>query len=66
MVLEEPESLSLSFEILAELVPSINDYFDAVLVNCDDKAIKDNRISFLHALHRVFGNFCYYSEIAGD
>ncbi|MBN2185347.1 MAG: glycine--tRNA ligase subunit beta [Candidatus Krumholzibacteriota bacterium] len=64
--LKEPESQPRSFEILAELVPSINDYFDAVLVNCEDKAIKDNRISFLHALHTLFGNFCYYSAIAGD
>ncbi|MBN2070959.1 MAG: glycine--tRNA ligase subunit beta [Candidatus Krumholzibacteriota bacterium] len=64
--IESPEEYAGSFDILEELVPGINAYFDAVLVNCDDNAIKDNRISFLGALHNAFGIFCYYSEIAGE
>ncbi len=63
---DENETAGDSFGILEGLVPVINDYFDDVMVNCEDTALRENRILFLHALHRVFGFFCNYSMIAGE
>jgi len=49
--------------LLAGLAPSVNRYFDDVLVNCDEKRIRDNRISFLTALHASSALFCDFSSI---
>jgi glycyl-tRNA synthetase beta chain len=55
-----------SVAILTGLVPAINTYFDSVLVNCEDEAIRKNRISFLLVLSRASGRFCNFSEIVAD
>jgi glycyl-tRNA synthetase beta chain len=57
------ERSSQGIDIMARLVEPVNSYFEAVLVNCDDESVRDNRISFLLALSRVCGRFCYFSEI---
>ncbi len=56
----------LSVEILKSIVPSINKYFDDVLVNCDDEALKNNRIAFLLSSYMAFSLFCDFSIIAGE
>jgi glycyl-tRNA synthetase beta chain len=58
--------LDHSIEILSGLVPPVNLYFDEVLVNCEDEAVKKNRISFLLALSRLSGRFCYFPGIISD
>ena len=54
------------FSILGELVPVINVYFDKVLVNCEDEALRNNRLSFLRDLYLVFSLYCDFSAIAGE
>ncbi len=61
-----PAESSVSLDILASLVPSVNSYFDEVLVNCEDESVKKNRIAFLLALSRFSGRFCNFLEIVSD
>ena len=58
--------LGSSVEILHGLVPEVNSYFDEVLVNCEDEAVKKNRIAFLLAFSRISGRFCNFLEIVAD
>jgi len=62
----ETSQLDLSVEILSELVPAVNTYFDEVLVNCEDESIKNNRIAFLVVLRRISGRFCDFPGIISD
>ena len=48
---------------LATLGPVIDDYFDAVLVNCEDKAVKANRFNFLAAIFALFSKYADFSLI---
>ncbi len=54
------------FDILNDLVPVIDRYFDDVLVNCEEENIRSNRHSFLANLRTAFGLFCDYSAVAGE
>ncbi len=62
----ETSQLDSSVEILSGLVPAVNLYFDEVLVNCEDEAVRKNRIAFLLVLNRVSGRFCDFLEIVSD
>ncbi len=53
-------------EIIARIVPAINRYFDEVLVNCDDREVRDNRHAFLLGLHTAFSLFLDFSCITGE
>lgn len=55
-----------SLDVLVSLVPHINEYFDRVLVNCEDAKVRENRLSFLSVLFNAFGSLCNYSEISGE
>ena len=55
-----------SLDIMKATVPSVNKFFDDVLVNCKDEKIRDNRIAFLLSSYRVFMLFCDFSQIAGE
>ncbi len=54
------------FIVMSRIVPSIDGYFDAVLVNCDDEAVRANRHKFLSSLRIAFGLFCDFSVVAGE
>ncbi|MBN1164556.1 MAG: glycine--tRNA ligase subunit beta [Candidatus Krumholzibacteriota bacterium] len=54
------------FDILAGIVPAINRYFDEVLVNCENKRLRENRLFFLLNLWKVFGIYCNYSDVSGE
>lgn len=43
-----------AFERLAELGPSIDTYFDEVLVNAEDPGLRENRLAFLEDIHYLF------------
>ena len=58
--------LSNSFAVINDLVPTIDRYFDDVLVNCDEEQIRRNRHLFLASLRRAFGLFCDFSAVAGE
>ena len=54
------------FSIISRIVPAVDGYFDAVLVNCDDEAVRANRHRFLSSLRAAFGIFCDFSVVAGE
>jgi glycyl-tRNA synthetase beta chain len=54
------------FEILTRFVPTINRYFDEVLVNCEDKSLRQNRLAMLTEIHRALCLYCDFSAIAGE
>ena len=62
----ENNELDRSIDVLNDLVPAIDRYFDDVLVNCEEEEIRLNRHSFLADLRLAFGLFCDYSAVAGE
>ncbi len=52
-----------AFRRLADLGGDIDDYFDGVMVNCDDVTIRQNRLAFLRNLAQVFLYFADFSLV---
>jgi glycyl-tRNA synthetase beta chain len=52
------------FRALSELGPVIDRYFDDVLVNAEDPALRDNRVKFLREVHYLFARFADLEAIA--
>ena len=52
------------YATLAELGPSIDRYFDDVLVNAEDPELRANRLGFLEDIHYLFARFADLSRIA--
>lgn len=48
---------------LSELAAPIDAYFDHVLVNSSDPAVRDNRLSFLAATYSLFGRFADFQRL---
>lgn len=48
---------------LASLKEPVDDFFDHVMVNADDPAIKNNRLALLKELHQLFINIADISEL---
>lgn len=56
-------------QLLAELVqlrPVVDAFFDAVLVMCDDVAVRDNRLGLLRAIQAHFGQLADFSRLSSD
>ncbi|NIM18980.1 MAG: glycine--tRNA ligase subunit beta [Candidatus Latescibacteria bacterium] len=53
-------------KLLSELGPPIDAYFDAVLVNCENPAIRINRIHFLACTFAIFSRFADFSCIVEE
>jgi glycyl-tRNA synthetase beta chain len=51
---------------LSELGPAIDDYFDRVLVNCPDAALRTNRHNFLAAVYSLFSRYADFSHIVEE
>ncbi|MFO7914469.1 MAG: glycine--tRNA ligase subunit beta [Candidatus Krumholzibacteriales bacterium] len=52
------------FRILNERVAGrVNAFFEEVMVNCEDKTLRDNRHSFLRTLNIFFSRYCDYSLV---
>jgi len=51
---------------LSTLADPIDDYFDRVLVNCEDQALRDNRMHFLSVVYAVFGRYADFSKIVEE
>jgi glycyl-tRNA synthetase beta chain len=60
---EKRDDFDAILSILAELGPPIDRYFDTVLVNCDQEAIRNNRVTFLAALFALFSRYADFSCI---
>ena len=48
---------------LASLKQPVDDFFDHVMVNADDAAIRNNRLALLRELHQLFINIADISEL---
>lgn len=48
---------------LSKLADPIDDYFDSVLVNCDDLAVRENRLNFLSVIYALFARYADFSAI---
>ncbi len=54
------------FAALSALSPAIDRYFDRVLVNCPDPALRANRHQFLAAIFAVFSKYADFSHIVEE
>lgn len=61
--LEEKPPFRPVLEALSRLADPIDAYFDAVLVNADDPAVRENRISFLGEVFGLFGRYADFQAI---
>ncbi len=61
--LGKDENYETSLKNLAELNATIFDFFDNVMVNDKDKAIKKNRLELLNMLCKTFDNYINFSNI---
>ena len=61
--INKDENFKESLIILAEAKKVINDFFDNVKVNEEDKNIKKNRLELLQMLCRTFDNYINFSNI---
>jgi glycyl-tRNA synthetase beta chain len=48
---------------LSGLAAPIDAYFDRVLVNSTDPAVRDNRLAFLAATYALFGRFADFQRL---
>lgn len=53
-------------DLIEGLTGPVNRYFDDVLVNCEEEAVRANRHAFLLTLSRMVGRFCHFPEIVAD
>ena len=52
------------FQILNEkVVEPVNTFFEEVMVNCEDEALRNNRHSFLQSLNIILSHYCDYSLV---
>ena len=61
--INKDENYELSLSNLAESKNTVFDFFDNVMVNDQNKAIKKNRLELLHMLRKTYENYLNFSEI---
>ena len=52
-----------ALEVLVRMKPAIDDFFLGVMVNADDHALRENRLSLLCAVDRLFMDLADFSQI---
>ncbi len=57
------EDYSQKLQLMASLRPHVDLFFDKILVNDPDPAIRQNRLALLHSLLTEFSNIADFSEI---
>jgi glycyl-tRNA synthetase beta chain len=60
---EDSSDLVMQLKKMYSLNPFIVNFFDFVLVNCEDPGIKENRLRLIAAINRYFLRFCDFSKI---
>ena len=55
-----------SLRAIAALRPSVDRYFDAVLVMADDETVRNNRLAFLASMLRTLSTIADFAEMAPD
>ncbi len=61
--ISKDENYELSLKNLAESKNTVFDFFDNVMVNDKDKAIKKNRLKLLQMLRKTYENYLNFSSI---
>ena len=56
----------LALDAISTLRPSVDTFFDKVLVMAEDKAARENRLRLLGKLDRMFSGIAQFSEIASE
>jgi glycyl-tRNA synthetase beta chain len=54
-----------SLKALAALKAPVDDFFDNVMVNAEDQALKANRLGLLATLHQAMNRVADLSKLAG-
>ncbi|HEU5091169.1 MAG TPA: DALR anticodon-binding domain-containing protein, partial [Nitrospira sp.] len=54
---------SQALDALVSLKPAVDAFFEAVMVNAEDKAIRGNRLSLLKMVDELFMEFADFSQI---
>lgn len=52
-----------AYRLLASLSGAIDAFFDGVMVNVEDRALRANRLAFLHNLAQLFLHFANFSRV---
>ena len=61
----ESGDYTASLKSLAALKAPVDDFFDNVMVNADDPALKANRLGLLAILHQAMNRVADLSKLAG-
>ncbi len=56
----------LALEAISTLRPSVDTFFDKVLVMAEDKAVRENRLRLLGKLDQMFSGIAQFAEIASE
>lgn len=60
-----PSSVNEFLEIVVKLIPSINAFFDKVLVMAEDKKVKENRLGLLQKIASLSNGIADFSKLEG-
>jgi glycyl-tRNA synthetase len=60
-----PTSVDEFLEIVVKLIPSINAFFDKVLVMAEDKKVKENRLGLLQKIASLSNGIADFSKLEG-
>ncbi|MEQ8195362.1 MAG: glycine--tRNA ligase subunit beta [Rhodospirillales bacterium] len=61
----DKEDFAGAMGFLALLRPPVDAFFDRVTVNCDDAALRENRLRLLSGIRSAMGNVADFSQIEG-
>ena len=61
----QPSTVDEFLNIVVKLVPSINAFFDKVLVMAEDKKVKENRLGLLQKIAALSNNVADLSKLEG-
>jgi glycyl-tRNA synthetase len=65
MVRSQPSSVDEFLGMVVKLIPSINTFFDKVLVMAEDKAVKENRLGLLQKIATLADGIADLSKLEG-
>ena len=57
------EDCKKTLEVLADAKTDVSNFFDNVIVNDEDEAIKKNRLELMQLLCKTFNNYLNFSDI---
>lgn len=61
----EKEDFSSAVEAMAEMREPVDSFFENVMVNDEDEAVRANRLALLNQIRQVTGKFADFSKISG-